>query len=88
MFFDICESSVYKMKFDFTALAYSDCYSHSLALFDLLIVYICSTMAFPLLGNSNVVVSVSIDFPSNSKRDVPFECITYDCSCTDWGSSL
>ena len=28
---------------------------------------ICSTMAFPPLGNSNhVVVSVSIDFPSNS----------------------
>ena len=34
---------------------------------------ICSTMVFPPLGNSDhVVVSVSIDFLSNSKRDVPF----------------
>ena len=31
---------------------------------------ICSTMAFPPLGNSDhVVVSVSIDFPTNSQRD-------------------
>ena len=31
---------------------------------------ICSTMAFPPLGNSDhVVVSVSIDFPSNSCAD-------------------
>ena len=34
---------------------------------------ICSTMAFPPLGNSDhVVVSVSIDFPSNSQRDARF----------------
>ena len=47
-----------------------DCDSHSLALFDLFISSdgsICSTMAFPPLGNSDhVVVSVSIDFPINS----------------------
>ena len=48
-----------------------DCYSHSHALLDLFIssdVSIFSTMAFPLMGNSDhVVVSVSIYFLSNSK---------------------
>ena len=45
---------------------------------------ICSTMAFPLLGNSDhLVVSVSIDFPSNSKRDSPFHRIAYDYSPAD-----
>ena len=43
-----------------------DCGSHSPALLDLFIscdASICSTMAFPPLGNSDhVVVSVSIDF--------------------------
>ena len=39
-------------------------------------------MAFPSLGNSDhVVVSVSIDFPINSKRDNPFHRIAYDYSC-------
>ena len=46
-----------------------DCDSHSPALLDLFIsseVIICSTMAFPPLGNSDhVVVSVSIHFPTN-----------------------
>ena len=45
-----------------------DCDSHSPALLDLFLssdASICSTMAFPPLGNSDhVVVSVSIDFPS------------------------
>ena len=42
-------------------------------------------MAFPPSRNSDhVVVSVSIDFPSNSKRDAPFHCIAYDYSCADW----
>ena len=42
---------------------------------------ICSTMAFPQLGNSNhVVASVSIDFLSNSKRDALFHCIVSDNS--------
>ena len=45
---------------------------------------ICSTMAFPQLGNSDHVVSVSIDFPSNSQRDAPFHRIAYDYSCADW----
>ena len=42
-------------------------------------------MAFPPLGNSNhVVVSVSIDFPSNSQQDAPFHRIAYNYSCADW----
>ena len=48
-----------------------DCDSHSPAFLDLFIssdASICSTMAFPPLGNSDhVVVSVSIDFPLNSQ---------------------
>ena len=44
---------------------------------------ICSIMAFPPLGNSDVVVSVSIDFQSNLQRDVPFYRIAYDYSRAD-----
>ena len=48
---------------------------------------ICSAMAFPPLGNSDhVVVSISIDFPSNSKRDAWFHHIAYDFSFADWDS--
>ena len=65
-----------------------DCDSHSPALLDLFIssdASICSTMAFPPLGNSDhVVVSVSIDFPTNSQQDAPFHCIAYDYSRADW----
>ena len=44
-------------------------------------------MAFPPVGNSDhVVVSISIDFPSNSQWNVPFHCIAYDYSCADWDS--
>ena len=42
-------------------------------------------MAFPPLGNSDhIVVSVSIDFPSNSQRDNPFHRIAYDYCHADW----
>ena len=42
-------------------------------------------MAFPPLENSDhVVVSVSIDFPTNSQQDAPFHHIAYDYSCADW----
>ena len=62
--------------------------SHSPALLDLFLssdASICSTMAFPLLGNSDhVVVSVSIDFPTNSQQDAPFHRIAYDYSHADW----
>ena len=46
---------------------------------------ICSTVAFPLLGNSDhVAVSVSIDFPSYSQRDDLFHRIAYYYSRADW----
>ena len=42
-------------------------------------------MAFPPLGNSDhVVVSVSIDFPTNSQRDAPFHRRAYDYSRAYW----
>ena len=59
-----------------------DCDSHSPAYLDFFLSSdpsICSTMAFPPLGNSgHVVVSVSIDFPTNSQQDAPFHHIAYD----------
>ena len=62
--------------------------SHSPALLDLFLssdASICSAMAFPPLGNSDhVVVSVSINFPSNSQQDVPFHHIPYDYSRGEW----
>ena len=49
------------------------CDCHGPTLLDLFLTSyasICSTMAFPPLGSSDhVVVSVSIDFPSNCQRD-------------------
>ena len=42
-------------------------------------------MVLPPLGNSDhVVVSVSIEFPSNSQWDTPFHRIGYNYSCADW----
>ena len=65
-----------------------DCDSYISALLDLFLssdASICSTMAFPPLGNSDhVVVSVSIDFPTNSQQDAPFHRIAYDYSHADW----
>ena len=64
------------------------CDSHSPALLDLFLssdASICYAMAFPPLGNSDhVVVSLSIDFPTNSQWDAQFHCTTYDYSRTDW----
>ena len=64
-----------------------DCDSHSPALLDLFLssdASICSTMAFPPLGNSgHVFVSVSIDILSNLLWDAPFHHIAYDYSCAD-----
>ena len=52
------------------------CDSYSPTLLDLFLSFdanICSTMALPLLQNSDhVVVSVSIDFQTNSQQDAPF----------------
>ena len=55
-----------------------DCDSHSPALLELFLssdASICSTMATPPMENSDHVVSVCIDFPSNSQRDVQFHRI-------------
>ena len=42
-------------------------------------------MAYPPLGNyDHVFASVSIDFPINSKQDVPFHRVAYDYSRADW----
>ena len=64
------------------------CDSHSPALLDLFLSFgasICSTMAFPPIRNSDyVVVSVSIDFQSNSQWDALFHRIVYDYSRADW----
>ena len=65
-----------------------DCDSHSPPFLDLFIssdASICSTMAFPSLGNSDhIVVSVSMDFPINSKQDASFHCVAYGYSCANW----
>ena len=65
-----------------------DCDSHSPALLDLFLpsdANICSAMAFLPLGNpDHVVVSISIDFPSNSQQNASFHCIAYDYSRADW----
>ena len=67
-----------------------DCDSHDPALLDLFFssdASIYSTMAFtPLRNSDHVVVSVSIDFPSNSQHDVPFHRIAYDYSLANWDS--
>ena len=62
-----------------------DCDSHSPTLLDFFLdTSICSAMTSPLLENSDhLVVSISIDFPSNSQRDSLFHCIAYDYSRTD-----
>ena len=65
-----------------------DCDSRSPAFLDFFLssdAIICSTKAFLPLGNSDhVVVSASIDFPSNSKWDALFHHRAYDYSCADW----
>ena len=64
-----------------------DCYSDRPALLDSFLssdASICSIMSFPPLGNSDhFVISISIDFPSNSQRYVPFHLIAYDYSLAD-----
>ena len=65
-----------------------DCDSHSPALLNFFLASeatFCSTMAFPPVENlHHFVVSVSIDFPTNSKRDALFHRIAYDYSRADW----
>ena len=46
---------------------------------------ICSAILQWLSFNSDhVVVSVSIDFLTNTKRDALFHRVAYDYSCGDW----
>ena len=68
-----------------------DCDSYSPALLDLFISSdaticstICSTMDSICSNSDHVVVSVSIDFPTNSQHDAPFHRIAYDYSRADW----
>ena len=65
-----------------------DCDSHSPAPLDLFIspaTSICSTMASLPVGNyDHVVISVSMDFPSNSQQDAMFHHIAYDYSRFNW----
>ena len=59
------------------------CDSHSPALLGLILfsnASICFAMVFLPLENSDVVVSIYIDFMSNSKRDASFHCIACDYS--------
>ena len=66
-----------------------DCDCHSPGLLDVCISSnpsICATMTFPPLGSFDHVVSVSIDFPSNSKGDAPYHRKANDYSCVDFDS--
>ena len=47
-------------------------------------VCVCFRVSFPSLRNSDHVVSVSIDFLSNSKGDGSFYHTAYDYFCTGW----
>ena len=61
----------------------ANCNSHGPPFLDLFLTFdasICSAMAFPPLGNSDHVVVVSIDFPSDLQRDGPF----HSYSRADW----
>ena len=71
-------NSVFSISNDFIQMVnyptrIPDCDSHSPALLDSFISFdaiICSTVVFPPLGNSyHAVVSVSLDFSSNSQQD-------------------
>ena len=87
LFYNISISNELTQMVNFSTQIHN-CDSHSSALMDLFIssdTNICTTMAFPPLGNSDhIVVSVSIDFPINSKQDAPFHRIAYDYSRADW----
>ena len=65
-----------------------DCDSQSCCfgfiLFLLTLVFLLQWLFLSFGNSDHVVVPVSIDFPSNSKRDVPFHRIVYDYSRTDW----
>ena len=45
---------------------------------------ICSMVFTPLINSDHVVVSVPMDFPSNSEVDSAFHRIAHDYSRADW----
>ena len=65
-----------------------DCDSHSSALLDLLLLSsdasICYAMVFPSVRNSDVTVSVCIDFLSHSQQDALFHRIVYNYCRANW----
>ena len=69
-------------------LTFLDCDFDRPALLDLFLSSdpsVCSTMAFPPLGDTDHVgVSDSRDFASNSQPDDPFHRIAYDYSRANW----
>ena len=51
-------------------------------LFPLTLVFVLQWLSLPLGNSGHVVDSVTIDFPTNSRRNAPF--IAYDYSRADW----
>ena len=49
-----------------------------------MLVFVLPWLFPPWRNSDHVVVSVLIDFLSNSQLDTPFHCIAYDHSCADW----
>ena len=89
---DLVNSVIFFFLFQMTLLRWStfsiwipdyDSYPSLLDLFLSSDASICSKMIFSPLGKSDVVVSVSINFPSNSKWDALFHCTAYDYSWAD-----
>ena len=70
------------------AIQITGCDSHNPAVLDLYVssdASVCSTTAFPPLGNfDHVDASISIGFLKNSKGDNPFPNKAYNYSHSDW----
>ena len=55
-----------------------------ISFFLLMLVFVLLWLSLHLGNSDHVVVSVCIDFPTNSKEDAPFHCIAYDDSRAGW----
>ena len=81
-------SALYHLtKMDCCPARFPDCYSHSPTFLDLFLSF--NLVFFLQLLSAHweiwiVIVSVSIDFPSNPKVDALFYCTAYDYSRADW----
>ena len=88
----MCNSYYFSFANDLTQMVnflthIPDYYSHSPVIFGLFIsdVSIRSTVGFPPFGNSHhVVLTVPIDFLSNSKQNSTFHHIAHDYCRADW----